>query len=109
MQYYADVAEILGITGNRAEDFAELLVRLGRAQDDAVETARAGNDVLVQQTTWRLMQGVRAPSTAVFDAWNALWEGALSVHNRRLVLDVRQRLDRGDPCLEWRIRAWGAT
>jgi hypothetical protein len=40
----------------------------------------------------------------VFDAWNALWEGAASVHNRRLVLTVTRRLDWGDPCFEWRIR-----
>ena len=47
-----------------------------------------------------IMKGI----AAVFDAWNALWEGAASVHNRRLVLTVTRRLDWGDPCFEWRIR-----
>ena len=104
MQYHAEVAELLGITGDSAEAFAELLARLGRAQDDVVEVTRDGGEVVVRQRSWRLMRGVDAPASAVFDAWNALWEGALAVHNRRLLLDVRQRLDRGDPCFEWRIR-----
>jgi hypothetical protein len=60
---------------------------------------------VVRQHTWRLMQGVASPPPAVFDAWNALWQGALSVHNRRLDLGVRRRLDQGDPCFEWRIRS----
>ena len=56
------------------------------------------------------MQGVASPPAAVFDSWNAIWQGALSVHNRRLVLEVRRRLDQGDPCFEWRVRprpSWG--
>ena len=53
------------------------------------------------------MRGVDAPASAVFDSWNALWEGALAVHNRHLLLDVCQRLDRDDPCFEWRIRPRG--
>lgn len=108
MQYYAEVADLLGIEGDGPEEFAELLVRLGRAQDDAIAATREGDEVVVRATTWRLMQNVAAPAGAVFDAWNGLWEGALSVHNRGLVLDVRARLDRGDPCVEWRIRRRGA-
>ena len=50
------------------------------------------------------MASVPDVSPAVFDAWNALWEGAASVHNRRLVLTVTRRLDEGDSHLEWRIR-----
>jgi len=80
-------------------------VRLGQAQDDRVECLREGDEMVVRQHTWRLMQGVRSPSPAVFESWNALWQGALSVHNRHLLLDVRHRLDRGDACFEWRVRA----
>ncbi len=103
MQYYAETAALLGISGDGPEDFAEYLVRIGRAQDDRIEWAREGGDVVVRQHTWRLMQGVASPAAAVFDSWNALWQGALSVHNRRLALDVSRRLDRGDPCFEWRV------
>jgi hypothetical protein len=104
MQYYAETAERLGIAGRSAEDFAELLRRMGEAQDDRIEWTREGGEVVVRQHTWRLMKGIAALPAAVFDAWNALWEGAASVHNRRLVLTVTRRLDWGDPCVEWRIR-----
>jgi hypothetical protein len=103
MQYRGETAGLLGITGDGPEDFAEYLVRMGRAQDDRVEWAREGGDVVVRQHTWRLMQGVGSPAASVFDSWNALWQGALSVHNRRLALPVRPRVDRGDPCFEWRV------
>jgi len=55
-------------------------------------------------TGTKLVKGIAALPAAVFDAWNALWEGAVSVHNRRLVLTMTRRLDWGDPCFEWRIR-----
>jgi len=104
MQYHAETADRLGIGGCSAEDFAEFLGRLGEAQGDRVEWTREGGEVVVRQHTWRLMQGVPALSDAVFDAWNALWEGAASVHDRHLALTVARRLDWGDPCFEWRIR-----
>jgi hypothetical protein len=105
MQYYTETAGLLGIAGDGPEDFAEYLVRLGEAQDDQIESARDGGDVVIRQHTWRLMQNVSHPSPTVFDSWNGLWEGAISVHNRHLTLELRQRLDQGDPCFEWRIRA----
>ncbi len=105
MQYYTETAGLLGISGNGPEDFAEYLLRMGQAQDDRIEWGREGGEIVVRQHTWRLMQGVASPSAAVFDSWNALWRGALSVHNRRLLLEVRRRLDEGDPCFEWRVRA----
>jgi len=105
MQYYFETAELLGIKGNGPEDFADYLVGMGQAQDDRVEWTRDGDEVVVRQHTWRLMRGVAAPSAAVFYSWNALWEGALSVHNRHLRLEVRRRLEEGDGCFEWRVRA----
>ena len=87
-----------------SNQLAELMRRLGEAQGDRVECAREGDEVVVRQRTWRLMHGVANPSPAVFDAWSALWEGAASVHDRRLVLVVARRLDWGDGCFEWRLR-----
>ena len=72
---------------------------------DQIESARDSGEVVIRQHTWRLMQSVSQPSAAVFDSWNGVWEGALSVHNRHLTLEARQRLDQGDPCFEWRVRA----
>jgi hypothetical protein len=105
MQYYFETAELLGIKGNGSEDFADYLVGMGQAQGDRVEWTRDGDEVVARQHTWRLMHGVASPSAAVFHSWNALWEGALSVHNRHLRLEVRRRLDEGDVCIEWRVRA----
>jgi len=39
-----------------------------------------------------------------FDAWTELWRGAALASDRRLVLDVTARRDRGDPTFEWRVR-----
>jgi hypothetical protein len=105
MQYYAETAALLDVTGTTARDFAAYLARLAEAQDDRVECTEEGDAVVVRQTTWRLMRGVTPLAPAVFDAWNALWEGAVAVHNRRLVLGVRRRLDLGDDAIEWHIRA----
>jgi hypothetical protein len=103
MQDHAATAADLGIDGSSAEDFAEYLRRIGEAQGDRIEWHRTDTEVVIRQTTWRLMQDVTPVPDAVFDAWSSLWEGALSVHNRRLMLRVTQRLDRGDDAFEWRV------
>jgi hypothetical protein len=104
MQFYSQTAQLLGIVGHGPEEFAEYLARFGAAQGDRVEWAREGNVVIVRQSTWRLMRGLAHLPPAVFDAWNSLWEGAVSVHNRRLALLVMERLDHGDESFMWRIR-----
>ena len=103
MQNYAETAALLGVSGHAPADFAEYLTRIGRAQGDEVDWRRYDDDIVIRQTTWRLMQGAD-PSEAVFRAWNAIWEGALSVHNRRLELVVTAlHLDRPFS-VEWRVR-----
>jgi hypothetical protein len=104
MQYYAETAARLGIDDRGPAGFARLLAGLGAAQDDQVEWEERQDEAVVRQSTWRLVQGLESPAPAVFDAWNALWEGALAVHNRRLELVVTRRLDQGDGCIEWRVR-----
>jgi len=104
MQYYAGTAADVGVAPGGAEGFARYLSALGQAQDDRVEWSREGDEVVVRQHTWRLMRGVPAVPGSAFESWNALWEGALSVHDRRLVMTVTRRLDRGDPLTEWRLR-----
>src|SRR5262245_64848581 len=93
MQYYAATAELLGVAAGGAEGFARYLAAVGAAQDDRVEVYRDGSDIVVRQHTWRLMQGIPALPASVFESWNALWEGALSVHDRRVSLVATQRLD----------------
>lgn len=99
MQFYPATAEMLGVEAGGAAAFARYLAAIGRAQgDDTVEAAG-----VVRQTTWRLMSGLDALSPAAFDAWNELWVGALSIHDRHLQLQVTRRLDAADGLTEWRI------
>ena len=55
------------------------------------------------------MRGLVNVSPAIFEAWNGLFEGALAVHNRFLVLEPLRRLDYGDDVMEWRIRPRGSS
>jgi hypothetical protein len=107
MQYYAETAALLGVTGGSAADFAAYFRAMAEAQGDRVETRQEAGGAVVRQTTWRLMTGVAERHPALFDIWNALWEGALAVHNRRLALVVRRRMDYGDDAFEWWVRPRG--
>ena len=94
LQYYGEMASLLGIGSNGAGDFAQLLAAMAAAQGEDV--ARDGDTVV--QTGWHLMQDV-TDGEAMFGAWNALWQGALAVHNRDLNLVTERR---GDG-IAWRI------
>ena len=104
MQYYAELADMLGVTGDSPQTFAEFMGGLANAQGDGFSWEVDGDGVLMHQTGWRLMAGLAPLHPAVFDAWNGLWEGALMVHNRFCALEVLARMDYGDPCFTWRIR-----
>ena len=103
-QSYQETAALLGISGDSPEDFADLMVRLADGDGDTAEATRAGGAALVRRGSWRLTRGLGVQSPAVFEAWNGLLEGMLSVHNRFLVLEPIERLDLGDPATTWRIR-----
>lgn len=100
MQFYPATAALLGVAPGGAEGFARYLVEIGRGQGDDTRAITDGGVVTVGQTTWRLMAGLM-PSPAAFEAWNALWVGALSIHDRHLTLAVTSRPDRG--AIEWRV------
>ena len=103
MQYYDETARLLDITDKSAQGFADYMVTMGRGQgDDTVCLARDGV-IVVRQTGWKLMREAGAYHPALFDAWNELWDGALSIHNRHLRLKVISRMDHGDAAFEWEI------
>jgi hypothetical protein len=111
LQYYAETAALLGAPGPEAappssdpQAFADYLVALGRGQGDDTAWERRGADLVVRQTTWRLMDEAGPLPGAVFEAWTELWRGAALAHDPRLRLDVVARRDRGDPAFEWRLR-----
>ncbi len=106
MQFYGEVAARAGIGGGSAADFAAWMARVARAQGDTVSAAAptVPGEARVVQSTWALMRGLPDLHEAAFICWNALWEGALAAHNRRLELVPIRRLDPGDGAFEWRIR-----
>jgi hypothetical protein len=103
MQYYAQTAERLGVKDASLEAFADYLARLGAAQGDDTTWTCAGDAVVVRQASWRLMDGVGEVAPAVFDAWNELWVGALSIHDRHARLHVEQRPGAASPAITWRL------
>ena len=102
MQYYVEAAELLGCTPGTIDAFAAYLTELGRAQGDDTTWTRTGTDVLVRQSSWRLMGDPAELTPAIFDAWNELWAGALSIHDRRARLHVEQRPGNAG-AIAWRI------
>lgn len=94
MQLYDETASLLKIEASDAPSFARYLAAMAAAQGEAVEIAGA----TVRQSGWRLMDGIAVPTEA-FDAWNELWLGGLSVHNRNLEL----KTDRTAAGIVWTI------
>jgi len=103
-QLYSETAALLGIGPHGAQAFGDLMVRLAAGEGDEATVAKEGESVIVRRTSWRLTRGLEPLSRSVFEGWNGLLEGALSVHDRFLVLEVLSRLDWGDEASTWRIR-----
>ncbi len=103
-QFYRETVELFGVNGGGAEGFGQWLVALAEAEGDSARIERDGDVVLVHRTGWRLMRGINNLSPAIFEGWNGLFEGALAVHDRFLVLEAINRIDWGDADIVWRIR-----
>lgn len=104
MQYYSETAALLGVQDDGAESFGRYMAGMAQGQGDECNWQRDGDAVLIRQQGWRLMRGLAPLHPSVFDAWNGLWQGALTVHNRFLALEVLERMDYGDPAFVWRVR-----
>lgn len=103
-QLYRETAHLLGVSGDDALAFGRWLAALSAAEGDGAEVVEHGSAVEVHRPSWRLIRGLGAVSPSVFEGWNGLFEGALSVHNRFLVLEARERIDWGDARIVWSIR-----
>ena len=104
MQFYDDTAALFETRGSTALAFAQYLAGMAGAQGEIVEIAEDGGGYVVRQRGWRLMDGLETPPEA-FQAWNELWAGALSVHNRSLALTAARTADG----IVWRIAPRAAT
>lgn len=107
-QLYRETAQALHVSGSSASDFAVWMARLAVGEGDQADVGIDGDAALIRRRSWRLMRGIANIPAAVFDGWNGLFEGALGVHNRFLVLEVLQRVDYGDDGIVWRIRRRGS-
>lgn len=104
-QLYRETAQALGVRGDTPEAFATWLQRLAAGEGDAATIVETSSEhALVRRTAWRLTRGLGPVAPSVFEGWNGLFEGALSVHNRFLALQVLERIDWGDDAIVWRIR-----
>jgi len=104
LQYFDRIKSAFEVKDTSARAFAAFLAAVGASQDDRTEIRDDPDGVLVRQYGWRLMRGHKSVPHCAFEAWNGLWEGALTAHNRFLVLEPLKRMDYGDDCFEWRIR-----
>jgi len=102
MQYRDETAALLDVRGDDAAAFADYLARLLAAQGEAVERGNERGAPVVRLRGWRLL-GDAPRAGACFRVWNALWEGALAVHNRALRLQSDARLDAAEPAVTWRV------
>jgi hypothetical protein len=102
MQYRDETAALLDVRGDDAAAFADYLARLLAAQGEAVERGHERGAPVVRLRGWRLL-GDAPRAGACFRVWNALWEGALAVHNRALHLESDARLDAAEPAVTWRV------
>ena len=103
-QFWSQTKAGLGIEGEGPEAFGRFMAAISAAEDDPCEVWTEGGSTWVRRSSWRLARGVDHMPDAVFDAWNGLFEGALAVHDRFAVLEVHERIDRGDDSFLWRIR-----
>jgi hypothetical protein len=102
MQCYDELAALVNLPGTGAAAFADFLAALLAAQGEAVERTEAGRVPGLRMRGWRLL-GDDPQAAAAFRAWNALWEGALAVHDRRLRLESAWREASGGPEITWRV------
>jgi hypothetical protein len=98
LQFHEETSELLGLEGRTAEDFALYLARFALASGERAGVERQGGELVVRQESWKLMAGLE-PGEAGFRAWNALFEGAVAGHDRRLALTA----ERDGEAIVWRI------
>jgi hypothetical protein len=103
MQFYDETAALLGVPAGGAAGFAEYLARLARAQGETVDVDASGEVAVIRQRGWRLVEGLAPLPPAAFEAWSELWHGALSVHDRRLRLEIARSSCAGHDMIQWRI------
>jgi hypothetical protein len=97
MQFYDDMAAMLGVAEKTPQAFVALIAALLRASGETIETGTGE----WRQTGWKAMDGIDVPASAL-TAWNELVHGMLTVHDRFLDVTLEDRRSR-DGSVIWRI------
>lgn len=101
MQLYDEMAVLLQVEERDAASFGRFLAEMLRGCGDDPEIEDLGGEVRVRVPRLRIL-GSQSASPQL-DAWNGLWKGALSVHDRSLELELLSRHDRGDRDWCWSV------
>ena len=104
-QLYRDLQSRLGL--DRADDstggFIHFMALMAEAHGDDGTITETG----FTQSSWRLVRGMpdlqEATMAVLYDCWNGLWRGALSVHNRFLSLQTSPTPTGADGGIAWRV------
>lgn len=104
-QFYRDLQARLGCArdDDSTDAFCRFMALIAEAHGDA--PMRDGDTL--GQRGWRLVRGMESLDAAtvavLFDAWNELWHGCLSVHDRFRAWRVTARPTGADDAVGWQI------
>jgi hypothetical protein len=99
MQFYDDMAAMLGVHEKTPQAFIALMATLLQASGESIETSSTE----LKQSGWKAMEGVAGVPASAFAAWNEFLVGMLSAHDRFLKLKLEDRRAR-DGTIIWHIR-----
>jgi hypothetical protein len=102
MQYFDEVAHAIGQKRGGPREFADFLLALLSAQDEAVEISRAGNAFEIVQPGWKLMADVGDDHPACARVLEGLFEGLAFGCGRHIPVNLRRGAG-SKPPLVWTI------
>jgi len=102
MQYFDEVAHALGQKKGGAKEFADFLLALFAAQDEAAEISRTGSAFEIAQPGWKLMADVSDDHPACARVLEGLFEGLAFGCGRHIPVRLRPGPG-GKPPFVWTI------
>ena len=104
MQLYDETATLVGVEERDACSFSRYLAEMLRGCGDEPEIEDLGQEIRIRVPSLRILDS-QLDDSSQLDAWNELWKGALSVHDRSLELELVSRCDGGGDDWCWSVGA----
>jgi len=83
LQYYAETARMLAVSGETLTDAAHYLQRMFAGMGDAVVVDADGQQVRLQHSGLRVLRDLPAQEASlVMDCWSQLWVGTMSAQRQ---------------------------